>query len=245
MDFKNTAIITGGSSGIGKALTELYVQNGYQVYTLSRSLVSDSKNPVCISADLSKTTETSKAITGILDLIDTDKLKNFVLINNAGTLGPLTTIEQQSSEAIRHTLHTNLTAPMILTAMCLQRLANTPCSKRVLNISSGAAAKPYDGWTGYCASKAGLDMLTKTVALEQEHLENGAKISAVYPGVVETEMQVTLRKASETAFRNAQRFVDLKKEDKLYSPEFVAHKILELDTRGLLKNGEIVDIRNL
>jgi hypothetical protein len=37
----------------------------------------------------------------------------------------------------------------------------------------------------------------------------------------------------------------LKKENKLYSPEFVANRILELDTRGLLKNGEIVDIRNL
>lgn len=242
---KNLAIITGGSRGIGKALVDCYVQKGYQVHTLSRKSTEQTENPAHHIADLSNTQETCAVMTRMLKQIDLKRLENFVLINNAGTLGPINSNEQQSPEEIRSTLHTNLTAPMILTALCLQKLSKNNGSKRVLNISSGAAKKAYEGWSAYCASKAGLDLFTKTVALEQKELTNGAKIAGIYPGVVETAMQIKLRNTPKKAFKNVQRFIDLKKENKLFHPEFVAQKITELDTKNRLKNGEIIDLRDL
>jgi NAD(P)-dependent dehydrogenase (short-subunit alcohol dehydrogenase family) len=61
----------------------------------------------------------------------------------------------------------------------------------VINVSSGAAHRPLQGWSAYCSAKAGLAMLTAALALETAQL--GVRVFGLAPGVVDTEMQVTIR----------------------------------------------------
>ena len=87
-------------------------------------------------------------------------------------------------------------------------------------------------------------MMTKTIAEEQNELPNGVKATAIKPGVVDTNMQIQIRSTSEEAFKNVQRFKDLKENNELYSPEFVANKIYQIEQQNQLENGAIIDLRN-
>ena len=86
-------------------------------------------------------------------------------------------------------------------------------------------------------------MTTKAIANEQNDIENGVKCIAIYPGVVDTDMQTVIRKTTELEFKNVQRFIELKENNELYAPEFVADKIFKIDISNALENGEIIDIR--
>jgi benzil reductase ((S)-benzoin forming) len=88
-------------------------------------------------------------------------------------------------------------------------------------------------------------MATRTISNEQKSSINPVKINAIYPGVVATGMQSEIRKTSELDFKNVQRFIDLKNNNELFQPKYVADKIFQLDINNLLENGAIVDIRNL
>src|SRR3546814_9905713 len=61
----------------------------------------------------------------------------------------------------------------------------------VINVSSGAAERPRQGWSAYCAGKVGLAMITRSLALETEG--RGLRVFGFRPGIVDTEMQVTIR----------------------------------------------------
>jgi len=238
-------IITGGSKGIGKALLTKYADNDFHVFSIARTKSSHLKNTTHLVADLSNPINANTAINSIFQKIELKKVKNITLIHNAGSLGTISPIENNSIESIQKTVQLNLTSPLLITSLFIKKLLATNCAKKIINISSGAAVKPYEGWSIYCGTKAGLDMATRTIAKEQETYTYPVKTNAIYPGVVATAMQEQIRNTSEKDFKNVQRFIDLKKENKLFSPEFVASKIFEIDTNNLLKNGEIVDLRNI
>ena len=61
----------------------------------------------------------------------------------------------------------------------------------IVNVSSGAAIRPLEGWSAYCSGKAGLHMLTRAVALENAN--NGIRIFGFQPGTTDTDMQVLIR----------------------------------------------------
>jgi benzil reductase ((S)-benzoin forming) len=239
------AIITGASKGIGKALTEMYAKNGYFIYVIARTSIPNSEHIKSFQADLAKTKDATDMLIRIFNNINIEKLQSITLINNAGSLGEIAPIEKNSIDSIQQTFQLNSITPIAFSGAFIHHFKNFKGVKNILNISSGAAVKPYYGWTVYCSSKAALDMATKTIASEQETEKNPAKINAIYPGVVATEMQETIRNTSEENFKNVQRFIDLKNENNLYSSEFVAEKIYELDRKNILKNGEIIDIRTI
>jgi benzil reductase ((S)-benzoin forming) len=238
-------IITGGSKGIGNSLVNKYAEEGYRIYSLSRTLVDGRRNLKNISVDLSDCGAAVSILETILDSINLNKLTEILLINNAGSLGSISTIENNSTESIQKTIALNLSTPIALTSCFIDHLKLSNIKKRIVNISSGAAIKPYEGWTVYCSSKAGLDMATKTIAAEQNDSKNPVKINAIYPGVVETDMQTQIRETDKRDFKNVQRFIELKKDNKLFTPDYVANKIHLLDIENTLENGEIIDIRNI
>ena len=94
----------------------------------------------------------------------------------------------------------------------------------LINISSGAAVKAYEGWGAYCAAKAGLLHLTNCVA--QEERDSGLRAYSVAPGIVDTGMQALIRAFTPEQFPQLERFKALKRDDAFNSPGFVAEHLL-------------------
>jgi benzil reductase ((S)-benzoin forming) len=154
-------------------------------------------------------------------------------------------VENLSPSDISNTIQVNLVAPLILTSLFIKLSKDWNCKKQLFNISSGAAINPYESWSMYCASKAGIDMVTKVISKEQENLNNGVSIVSIYPGIVDTNMQTEIRNTPKENFKSIQRFIDFYKHGDLFTPEQVAQKIYKLDISGELKNGRILDVRNI
>lgn len=240
----NIVIITGGSKGIGKALAIKYANKKYKVYSLSRS-INSIENVTQISVDLSNLKATKNAFTMLIDELKNTTISSLTLINNAGRLGKIANLENILANDIAQTVQLNITTPLLLSSLFIQFAKNYNCKKQIINISSGAGVNAYQGWSVYCVSKASIDMLTKTIAEEQKHLQNGVKCFGIRPGVVDTEMQHKIRQTNETDFKNKQRFVALKENNQLFSTEFVAETIFKLALENKIENGQTIDIRNM
>ncbi len=239
----NILIITGGSKGIGKAIAEYYSVNNYKVFSISRSII-DSQNITQISSDLSDYKQATQTFKMLLDEVKKESISSITLINNAGRLGEISNLENLSSEDINLSVQLNTTTPLILSSIFINTLQNLNIPKEIINISSGAALSAYAGWSVYCSTKAALDMLTKSISEEQKHVLNGVKCYGIRPGVVDTNMQSQIRNTDKSNFKSVQKFIDLKETNKLFSPDFVAKTIYELQTTNQLIDGETIDLRN-
>lgn len=233
-------IITGGSKGIGKGIIEAYLSEGYQVFSISRTRNDEFKAISQIEFDLSKTDGITALLTGVFENFKAAEVEKITLINNAGTLGQIGKIEDISD--IEKTVQLNTVAPLILTSTFISLTKNWVCEKKIINISSGAAYKPYYGWSIYCATKAAIDMMTKTVAIEQESIKNGAKIISIYPGVVDTEMQAKIRQSDKESFANIDRFLALKVTNSLANANTVGKQIFKIDQDQTIENGAIIRV---
>lgn len=238
-------IITGGSKGLGLGLAKEYHKNGYRVISISRSNNEKLYFMEQYQCDLSQIETIESTVAEIFSHLDKNNTKQLTLINNAGDLGNVNILENLKPSEISYTIQVNLTAPMILSSQFIKLSKEWNCKKQIFNISSGAAVNPYESWVMYCASKAGLDMMTKVVSKEQKELDNGVSIVSIYPGIVDTEMQKKIRKTSKKHFKAVQRFIDFYEHGDLFSPEQVAKKIYQLDIEGELKSGQILDVRNI
>ena len=124
----------------------------------------------------------------------------------------------------------------------MRETKNWNCTKKIVNISSGAAIKPYYGWSVYCATKAAIDMMTKAIAIEQDTIEKGVKVIAIYPGVVDTAMQEQIRNSDSQKFIDVQRFIDFKESGSLVSTEIVGKEIFQIINSDNFPNGAILNI---
>ncbi|WP_299104401.1 (S)-benzoin forming benzil reductase [uncultured Tenacibaculum sp.] len=239
----NIIFITGGSKGIGLGLVKKYAAEGHKVYSISRS-ITDIENVTQISVDLSDVKATHHAFKMLFDELDTIEISSITLVNNAGRLGTISNLENIATDDIAKTIQLNTTTPLVLNSLFIKLTQKLSCKKQIINISSGAATNPYEGWSIYCTSKAAIDMMTKAIAAEQNDLENGVKCVSLYPGVVDTNMQTQIRSTDKADFKNLQRFIDLKENNELYTPEYVANTIYTIDTTNYLDSGAIFDIRN-
>lgn len=237
-------IITGGNKGIGNGIVEAYQRNQYQVFSIARTTNTSYTNVTQIEFDLSNSNGLTQVLDSIFASLNPSQIKQITFINNAGTLGQIGPLADLQDNDIAKTIQLNTTAPLILTAHFLKLTQNWQASKQVINISSGAATKAYYGWTVYCATKAALDMMTKTVALEQRNLTNGAQIIAIYPGVVDTAMQAQIRTSDKTAFADIDRFLELKTSGALANQQTVGKAIFDLAHDQTLDNGAIVRIED-
>ncbi|MAD98075.1 MAG: short-chain dehydrogenase [Flavobacteriaceae bacterium] len=238
----NVLIITGGSKGIGKGIAEYYAANDYLVYSLSRTK-SNLKKCEEVEVDILDLPLAEQKLNYILHKIDFNYVDKITLINNAGRLGKIASLGNLNASDIDTSIKLNTTVPLVLSNLFIDATKDLKSEKQIINISSGAAANPYVGWSVYCTSKAAIDMMTRTIALEQEGLANGVNCMSIYPGVVDTNMQTQIRSTSIEDFKNVDRFIGLKQNNELYTPEYVGQRIYEMDHGQQLNNGDILDIR--
>jgi len=208
-------VITGGSSGIGKALAVALAAREQSVLIVGRrknlleAVASLSPFIDFIAADIA----TSAGREAVLDKIyPVKQLK--ALINNAGILEPLIAMQDIDPAAFSQIMATNVEAPLFLTQLLMPFLAEG----RVLNIGSGAAHVPLHGMGAYCISKAALHMLTHCYQVESKQVN----FACVMPGIIDTDMQMLLRKA-ESLDREHQDFYNaMQRDNKLISQKTVA-----------------------
>ncbi|WP_428540123.1 SDR family NAD(P)-dependent oxidoreductase [Rhodopila sp.] len=112
------------------------------------------------------------------------------LINNAGVIDPIAPVAESDPAIWARDIEINLIgAYHAIRAVLPGMLAAGGGS--IVNLSSGAAIKPQQGWSAYCSAKAGLHMLTRAVALETE--ATGVRVFGFQPGTTDTDMQVQIR----------------------------------------------------
>ncbi|NEA25484.1 SDR family NAD(P)-dependent oxidoreductase [Actinomadura bangladeshensis] len=185
-----TALITGGSRGLGRALAGELAADGW-------NLVIDGRDPDTLSAAASETgarriagdvtdpahrAELVRAVSGGLDL----------LVNNASTLGPtpMPRLDSLAPADLAAVLATNVLAPLALIQAVLPSLRERRGA--ILNITSDAAVENYETWGGYGTSKAALEQLSNVLAAE----EPDVAVWWADPGEMNTAM---LRAAGEDA----------------------------------------------
>ncbi|PTB93103.1 short-chain dehydrogenase, partial [Marivirga lumbricoides] len=203
----------------------------------------DHPNYTGISIDLSDVKKLEKEAE---ELLTTDKdFDSMVLINNAGTLGDVKHLGKIDSASITHLFNLNVTAPILLMNAFMKIYRDFEGDKTIINISSGAGKNAVDGWSGYCASKAALDMATE-VAAKENKLDHGRfRIHAIAPGVVDTEMQTQIRSANEQDFSGVNRFKSLKEDQQLSSEKEVAEKYFQILNHPEKYQEVILDVRNI
>lgn len=242
---KKIIIITGGNKGLGLGLANEYHKKGYRVISIARSKKEKLYTVEQYQCDLSKTDTIENVIKEIFSHLDQSTTTDLTLINNAGNLGTVNTLDNLSPSDISYTIQVNLIAPLVLNSQFIKLSEGWDCKKQIFNISSGAAVNAYESWAMYCSSKAGVDMMTKVLSKEQKESNNGVSIASIYPGVIDTDMQAEARNTPKENFKSVQRFIDFYEHGDLTTPKEVAEKIYQLDISGELKNGRILDIRNV
>ena len=183
------AIVTGASSGIGRAAARLFAESGYTTVAVGRNekelsalsqTIKSKKGSVKIH--LADVTEHSQ-----LDRIASEAIANFgridVLVNSAGTIKN-GSIENTTLDDWDKMMNVNLRSIFVLMQKCLPYLIKT--KGNIVNVSSVAGTRSFPNVLSYCVSKAALDQLTRCSALELA--SKGVRVNAVNPGVVVTNI---------------------------------------------------------
>jgi len=179
------AVVTGASSGIGRAITQRLLTLGYSVTGISRTISYDSFNHAdfqAVQVDLSDPRAT-KELCSVLK-----KEEIFILINAAG-FGKFEPHEELSSDIIERMTHLNLTAPMLLTNACLRSLKAN--SGYLININSIEALRASKFAALYSATKAGLKAFGD--ALFEETRKSSLSITNINPDMTESNFYDDLR----------------------------------------------------
>lgn len=229
----NAVILTGASRGLGLALATDLALAGTTVVGVARkesegwcALAARCPGSVhFIAADLSSAGALSALMPAALAALSGQRLRTLALINNAGVVTPVARVGEADPAQTAAALHINLLAPMVLTGDFIRLSEGLADDRRVLNISSGAAVKTLPGWAVYGATKAGLDHYTRHVAAEAAQRGKGLRVVSLYPGVVDTDMQATIRSSDPDAFPDRPAFEALKRDGGLASPADTARRI--------------------
>ncbi|MCF6184438.1 MAG: SDR family NAD(P)-dependent oxidoreductase [Bacteroidales bacterium] len=233
--------ITGTSRGTGKALAKtLLIKNNVKVIGISRNCTISNTNYEHLYLDLSKVSDVSE-----FSFPEFSDAEEIVLINNAGVMSEIKRIGQQKNKNIINDYNVNIVSPSILTNSFIKKYQNYTNKRIILNISSGAGRHTIDAWSVYCASKSALDMFSENINVEQSFFpeKNRIKIFSVAPGVIETSMQEQIRNTSEKFFSEVKKFLNLKNEGQLSSPEETAKKLLYITENPDNFKDVILDVR--
>ncbi|MDT8327767.1 MAG: SDR family oxidoreductase [Roseovarius sp.] len=192
-------LITGASKGIGASTARVFAAAGANVALVARNgdavakLAGDiGARAIAIPCDVSRYWEVEAAVAachtafGRLD----------VLIGNAGVIDPITSLSTADPESWGHAIDVNLKGVFNGMRAALPGMI-AQGSGTIITVSSGAAHNPLDGWSAYCASKAGAAMLTKSADLENR--DHGIRVMGLSPGTVATDMQREIKKSGINA----------------------------------------------
>lgn len=244
-------VLTGASRGLGLAMAQQLMQPGNSLLCISRH-ANASLAQTAAQADIPLTQWTHDLIDGEavshrlqdwLALQGAQAFSSATLINNAGMIPAITPLSSAHPAELARALRVGLEAPMQITSRFLHATRDWGVPLKVLNISSGLGRRPMASQSAYCAAKAGLDHFTRCLALDEAQREHGARVCALAPGVVDTDMQVELRGATAALFPDQPRFEKLKTQGLLTSREEAARQVLAYLDRADFGSQSVADVR--
>ena len=191
-----TVLITGASRGIGAAAARIFANAGANVALVARSTdqISEIANEIgdkaiALPCDVSDFSSVEAAVTRTVDHFGGLD----VFIGNAGVIDPIAPLAESDPAGWGQAIDINLKGIYhgMRAAMPVMISAG---NGTIITISSGAAHHALEGWSHYCASKAGAAMLTEAAHLESAG--QGLRIMGLSPGTVATDMQVAIKQSS-------------------------------------------------
>lgn len=186
-------IVTGASRGIGAAAVRAFVAAGARVAALARNreqiaaLVDElGPNVMALGCDVADANAVDEAVAAVRDRFG----RIDVLVNNAGVIDPIARLSDADAAEWGRSIDINLKGVFhgmrsVLPVMRAQGAGT------IITVSSGAATNPLEGWSAYCAGKAGALMLTRAAHLEEG--PHGIRVLGLSPGTVATDMQVKIK----------------------------------------------------
>ena len=189
-------LVTGASRGIGEAAAHALATAGASVMLTARSadLVRDIARQIVSAGGKAEAISCDVSDYGACQAAADATNRRFgpidALINNAGVIDPIASVADADPAEWARSISINLIGAYnaircVLPAMIARGQG------RIVNVSSGAALRPLEGWSAYCSGKAGLAMLTRAIQLE--HAAAGIRVFGFQPGTTDTDMQVKIR----------------------------------------------------
>jgi dehydrogenase/reductase SDR family protein 4 len=221
------AVITGGSRGIGKAIALTFADAGADVVIASRKLPDLEKvaedikaagrKALCVPTHTKKVEDLENLVQKTMD----EFARIDVLVNNAATnpaMGPIVDTEESVYE---HIMDTNLKGYFMMSKL-VGRIMRDQKYGNIINVSSAGGVSPAEGLGPYCISKAGINMLTKQMALEMGPYN--VRVNAIAPRIVKTDFSRALW-SNEKLMEREFKFTPLKC---VATPEEIAQSALYL-----------------
>jgi 3-oxoacyl-[acyl-carrier protein] reductase len=218
-----TALVTGGSRGIGKAIVQSLVQAGADVTFVYQSNAQAAEELVGeLTAGGGKVraaqvdVRSKEAADNIVKQVVDTSGKLDILVNNAGIIRD-TLLAMMTPEQWQDVIDTNLTSVFNFCQAATRPMMSAR-SGRIINMSSVASEFGNKGQVNYAASKGGIEGLTRCLATELA--SRGVTVNAVAPGFIETDMTAAVRNAAEAEIK---KHIPVKR---LGKPEDIANAVL-------------------
>lgn len=231
------AVVTGASRGLGAGLAVHFAASGMHLGlcarhrprlvartrpTAQRGHIVSAEAPLLAAVDVTDGEALSRFADAVVDRFGRIDL----WVNNAGLLGPIAPLALADGAEVAQTISVNVVGVANGSSVFAAHVRGRTGRGVLVNISSGAATKAYEGWAAYCASKAAVDQLTRVVALEEAR--HGLSAYALSPGLVDTDMQAAIRAADPAWFPERERFRRVAELQRFNGPAWVGDYILGL-----------------
>jgi 3-oxoacyl-[acyl-carrier protein] reductase len=198
------AVVTGGSRGIGSAITKTLAKAGASVLVIyrqgeteARALVAEVEAAGGVAWSQQADVRDGGAVASAIEGLAKRAGRLDILVNNAGIV-PDALVPELSEEDWRAVLETNVTGAFLCSRVAVRYMMRQRWG-RIINISSVSASRGNRGQGNYAASKAALNALTRVMATEVGG--KGITVNAVAPGLIETEMSRTILPFTEETVR--------------------------------------------
>ncbi|WP_448205114.1 SDR family NAD(P)-dependent oxidoreductase [Azospirillum sp. sgz302134] len=224
------ALITGASRGIGAAVAKRFAAEGAHVILTARTvggleetddaiLKATGKNATLVPLDLRKFDQIDQLGQAIFDRFG----KLDILVGNAGVLEALGPVAHYDPKLWERVMDVNVTANFRL-IRSFDRLLRASDAGRAVFVTSGAAKEPYPYWSPYGASKAALEMMVKTYAMEIA--KSNLRVNLIDPGIVATKLRLQAFPGEE--------------QETLTQPDQVSEAFVALAEPACTRHGEVV-----